>query len=409
MKYKILTPLLLSLSLLLSSCGGGGGGSSTYTDPGRVVDTGTFSLTEKVFVHDLFLTEYLWYDEVASNINYEEYSTPQSLVDGLRVDPPDQWSFTITAQEYEDYANQKTIGFGFGYTNGFKIFFVRIDAPAWNKLKRGDEIIEINGEPVNDSNIADASQNVNVSTTFTVLREGNEVDVDVTAKEYTFKVTLGKIIDNNGVKVGYLRYDSFTGTSVNEFEQEFSKFKNENISELVIDLRYNGGGSVDTTSALIDNISGIYAGERQMYLDWNANYKSKNSSYYFEDSDMQDGNELNMKRVVFLVTKNSASASEALINALVPYLGAANIVTIGDDTHGKPVGMSGKGYGNNYYFLINFFVNNNADDSTSFDGITPTCRTEDDLTLPMGDPNEKMLNTALEFIKINALGKSVCP
>ena len=407
MKYKILTPLLLSLSLLLSSCGGGD--SSIYTDPGRVVDTENFSLVEKEFVHDLFLTEYLWYDEVASNIDYNSFSTPQLLVDELRVDPPDHWSFTITSQEYEDYANQKTIGFGFGYTTGFKIFLVRIDAPAYGKLFRGDTILEINGDAVSDSNIADASQNINATTTFTVLRQGNEVNIDVAAKEYTFKVTLGNIIDNNGVKVGYLRYDSFTESSVDEFEEEFTKFKAANISELVIDLRYNGGGSVDTTSALIDNISSIHAGKRQMYLDWNAEYKSKNSNYYFEDANMQDGNELDMKRVIFLVTKNSASASEALINALVPYLGAANIVTIGDATHGKPVGMSGKSYGNNYYFLINFFVNNSADDSTSFDGILATCRAQDDLTHIMGDPNEKMLNTALEFIEINTLGHAVCP
>ena len=392
MKYKILTSLLLSLSLLLSSCGGSGGGSSTQT----------FTLAEKKFVHDLFLTEYLWYDEVASNINYEEYSTAQSLVDELRVDPPDQWSFTMTSQEYEDYTNQKTIGFGFGYTTDLNIFLVRINAPAYGNLLRGDKILDINGEAASKYNIADASQNLNVATTFTVLRDGNEVDVSVTPKEYTFKVTLGNTIDHNGIKVGYLRYDSFTETSVNEFEQEFTKFKNQNISELIIDLRYNGGGSVDTTSALIDNISGIHAGKRQMYLDWNANYKSKNTSYYFEDTNMQDGNELDMKRVIFLVTKNSASASEALINALVPYLGAANIVTIGDDTHGKPVGMSGKSYGNNYYFLINFFVNNNANNSTDFNGIPATCSAIDDLTHLMGDVEETMLKTALHYIDTNS-------
>ena len=397
MKYKVLAPLLLSLSLLLSSCGGGGD-SSTYVAPDDLLSPETFTLSEKEFVHDLFTTEYLWYDQVASNIDYNNFSTPQSLIEALRVDPPDQWSFTLTSQEYEDYVNQKTIGFGFGYTPDFKIFLVRIDAPAYGKLFRGDEILEINGEAANDSNIAAASQNINVMTTFTVLRDGNEVNVAVTAKEYTFKVTLGNIIDNNGVKVGYLRYDSFTETSVNEFEQEFTKFKAENISELVIDLRYNGGGSVDTTSALIDNISNTHASERQMYLDWNANYKSRNTSYYFEDIEMQDGNELNMVRVIFLVTKNSASASEALVNALVPYLGADNIVTIGDATHGKPVGMSGKSYGDNFYFLINFFVNNNADNSTDFDGIPATCTAEDDLTHLMGDTEETMLKTALHYI-----------
>jgi len=397
MKYKILAPILLSLSLLLGSCGSSGSSGGTGTVP--VESTEPFSLAEKEFVHGLFLTEYLWYEQVTSNIDYNNFSTPQSLVDGLKVTPPDQWSFSITPQQYEDAANQKTVGFGFAYTpNDFNIVLVRIGAPAFGKLFRGDKILEINGEAVNDSLIANASQAVNVSTTFTVLRGSDQVDVVVVPREYTFKVTLGNVINDHGRQVGYLRYDEFTETSVNEFEQEFTKFKAAGISELVIDLRYNGGGSVDTTSALIDNISNTHAGQRQMYLDWNANYKSQNSSYYFEDADMQDGNELNMQRVVFLVTKDSASASEALISALVPYLGAENVVTVGDATHGKPVGMSGKSYGSNYYFLVNFFVNNNADNTSGFEGIPATCTAEDDITRKMGDPEEIMLKTALHYI-----------
>jgi hypothetical protein len=405
MKYKIVIPLLFSLSLIFSSCGG----SSNNESSDDVSTPDTFSLAEKEFVHNLFLTEYLWYDEVASNVEYSNFTTPQSLIDELKVNPPDQWSFSITSDVYEDFANQKTIGFGFEYTSDFKIILVRIDAPAYGKLLRGDEILEINGEAVSVVNIENASKNIDSTTTFTLLRDGSEISVNVKPKEYLFKVTLGKIINKNGTKVGYLRYDSFTETSVSEFEEEFTKFKEENITELVIDLRYNGGGSVATTSALLDNISGTHAGERQMYLDWNSNYKSKNVNYYFENADVQDGNELDMKRVVFLVTKDSASASEALINALVPYLGISNIITIGDNTHGKPVGMSGKVYGDNYYFLINFFVKNSASNSTSFDGIAATCVANDDLTHIMGDENETMLKTALEFIDINSLGQTVCP
>jgi C-terminal processing protease CtpA/Prc len=109
-----------------------------------------------------------------------------------------------------------------------------------------------------------------------------------------------------------------------------------------------------------------------------------------------------MKRVIFLVTKDSASASELVISALKPYLGNTNVVTIGADTHGKPVGMSGKVYGTNYYFLINFFVRNNAGDPTSFNGIPATCTAEDDLTHLMGDENETMLKTALYYIENDA-------
>jgi len=394
MTNKFLLTLILTIFFFLNSCG-----SNSRPDDlgGGTIEA--FSLEEKQFLHHLFLSEYLWSDDVASNIDYAQYTDPQLMIKDLRITPPDEWSFTMTQQEYENYANQKTAGFGFGYTADFVVYLVRINAPVYGLLFRGDKILEINGEVVTNTLVSQASQNLNVSSTFMVLRDGSEINVTLTPSEYTFNVSLGKIITQGSKKVGYLRFDSFTESSVAEFETIFTTFHNGNIDELVIDLRYNGGGSVATASALLDNITNAYASQRQMYLDWNANYKRNNTSYTFEDADMQDGNELNMQRVFFLITKNSASASEAVISTLVPYLGADNIITVGDDTHGKPVGMSGKTYGSNYYFLINFFVRNNAGDTSSFDGIPTTCMAEDDLTHLMGDENETMLKTALYYIE----------
>lgn len=403
MKNKILLPLIFSLSLLLlNSCGSGSSSSGSSSFVPDVIDdiNQTFTLNEKKFLHHLFLTEYLWYDQVASNVDYDAFTTPQPMIDELKVNPPDLWSFSMTAQEYEDFANQKTIGFGFAYrSTNFTLFLVRIDSPAYGKLFRGDKILEVNGVSATPTLISEASQNVNVQTTFTVLRGSQEMDVSLTSDTYTFKVSLGKVILQDSKKIGYLRYDSFTESSVAEFENIFTTFKTENIDELVIDLRYNGGGSVATTSALIDNISNGHPEERQLYLDWNANYKKNNSSYHFEDKDLQDGNELNMQRVFFLVTKGSASASEAIISALIPYLGASNVITIGDSTHGKPVGMTGRTYDNNYYFFINFMLRNNNNETTSFDGIPATCLAKDDLTHLMGDVNETMFQTALHYIE----------
>lgn len=399
MKHHIFYMLSIMSIFFLNSCGSGS--SSTVSDAIDSVEE-TFTLTEKQFLHNLFLTEYLWYDQVASNVDYATFTTPQSMINELRLDPPDLWSFTMTAQEYEDFANQKTVGFGFGYESAsFTLFLVRIDSPAYGKLFRGDKILEVNGISATPTLITEASQNVNVKTTFTVLRGSQEVEVSLTSTAYTFKVSLGSIILQDSQKIGYLRYDSFTESSVAEFENIFTTFKTENIDELVIDLRYNGGGSVATTSALIDNISNTHPEERQLYLDWNANYQQNNSTYRFEDADLQDGNELDMQRVFFLVTKSSASASEALISALTPYLGSSNVITIGDNTHGKPVGMSGRVYDDNYYFLINFIVKNNANVASSFDGIAVTCLAADDLTHLRGDVNETMLQTALYYIQNN--------
>lgn len=403
MATKFFLALLLSVSLFLNSCGSGGSSNILSTIDSVIgEEEGDFSLAEKEFLHQLFLTEYLWFEQVPANIDYAEYTEPQSMIDALRVDPPDVWSFTMTQDEYENYNNQKTTGFGFGYRSDFIIYLVRINAPVYELLYRGDQILEINGEAVTDALIKEASQNLNTSSIFTVLRDGSEKDVTVTPREYTFNVSLGEIITQGTKKVGYLRYDSFTESSVAEFESIFTTFHSAHIDELVIDMRYNGGGSVAAASALLDNINNTYPGQRQMYLDWNFNYQQNNSTYTFEDAGLQDGNELTMSRVFFLTTKGSASASESVINALVPYLKAENIITVGDVTHGKPVGMTGRTYGINYYFLINFFVRNNAAETTSFDGIPVTCTAEDDLTHLMGDANETMLKTALSYIETGA-------
>jgi len=198
-----------------------------------------------------------------------------------------------------------------------------------------------------------------------------------------------------------VRYDAFTSSSITEIEEAFDTLHQHGIDELVIDLRYNGGGSVETASVLMDNITNAYPGQRQLYLDWNDRYKHYNESYFFEGSDKQDGNELDMQRVYFLVTEHSASASELVINALKPYLGESNVITIGDYTHGKPVGMSGRSYGDNYYFLINFIVRNDDGDTVPFSGIVPTCSAIDDITHVMGDPEESSLATALYHIVNN--------
>ncbi len=385
-KTSLLLPIFI---LILTACGSGSGNGATQG----------FSSAEKSFLYGLFKSEYLWYDQVPDNVDTSTFSDPQQMVNTLRVNPPDRWSTMLTMDQYHQFANQQTAGFGFGYTPSFDIFLVRIDAPAYSKLLRGDRIVLLNGESVTTTLIAQASRNLGVPATFTVERNGSLVDVTVTPDIYTFHVTRDRVIDRNSTKIGYLRYDSFTESSVAELETRFTALKNAGIDELVIDLRYNGGGDLSVASALLDNISATHPGQRQFYLDWNANYQQNNTDYRFENAALQDGNELNLPRIFFLVTANTASASEAVINALVPYLGSANIIRVGENTHGKPVGMRGRTYGDHIYFLINFYVRNNAGATTGFSGISPTCHAVDDISHIMGDENETMLAAAIYYIE----------
>ena len=374
---------LLLVSLLIGCSGGG--------------VSGLFTEQEKNFVYGLFKSEYLWYDEVAEDVDLSSYSEPQALVEALRVTPPDKWSFSMTVKEYNDYSNQASSGFGFGYfIKNFQIYFVRVESPVYDKLKRGDKILKIDNKDVTEELIKTASKNEGVESIFHVDRAGVKLDIAVTPIVYSYKVALAKVINHGSKKIGYLRYDAFTSSSTTEIESAFSKFHTAGVDELVIDLRYNHGGSVLTAGVLLDNITNAYLGERQIYLDWNKNYKIFNSTYYFDTQ--TDGNELDMSRVFFLTTGSSASASELVISALKPYLGESNIITIGEATAGKPVGMSSKVFGLNYYFLINFVVRNDAGVMSSFDGIDATCSADDDLTHQRGDTQESMLSVAISYI-----------
>jgi hypothetical protein len=198
--------------------------------------------------------------------------------------------------------------------------------------------------------------------------------------------------------VGYLRLDSFLGDDeiLAQIESAFNSFKKESIEKLIIDLRYNGGGSVDLASKLLDKLVINKENQTQFTLAWNENYKNQNQIYRFNSS----SNALDLKQILFLTTQGSASASELVISAMMPYLPEENVVIIGDKTHGKPVGMSGQYDGSYYYFLINFVVQNSLGFYDYFNGlpVTSGCYIKDDPFHEMGDPKESMLKSALQYI-----------
>jgi hypothetical protein len=130
----------------------------------------------------------------------------------------------------------------------------------------------------------------------------------------------------------------------------------------------------------------------QFRLKWNEKYKKRDYIYRFE----HDENSLNLERIIFLTTKITASASEIVINSLKPYI---DVITIGDRTYGKPVGMEGVSDRFYVYYLINFKIENSVGFSDYFDGLDVTCKSLDDLSHTLGDINETMLRDALFFME----------
>jgi C-terminal processing protease CtpA/Prc len=358
---------------------------------------------DKKGLYTLFRTEYYWASFVAQDFNYNPYSTPQTLIDALKY-KKDRWSFAITTKEYNDVTSQKSVGIGVvcqSFEFGCLITYVRLDSPADKiDLRRGDIISKINGINATEELFYQEAQK-DKELTLEIMRNDTQqiCQGSVTPQEYTYQVVDSKILEiPEAQRVAYLRIDSFLGEEniEKELERTFEIFKKEKIKNIVIDLRYNGGGSVDLASKLLNRLSTTLVGEEQFTLAWNNNYQFNNQTYQFK----RVGSALNLEQIIFLTTEHTASASELIISALQPYIDANNLVVIGERTHGKPVGMGAKSDGNYYYFLINFVVKNSVGYYDYFDGlpVTKGCEVDDDPFHEMGDPNEAMLKSALNYI-----------
>ena len=428
------TTLLTATLILFTACGGGDTSSPKYKDSYlscqsnvdaqifNKTDNVTFSIDNpinsvKILVTDttpatfhqkeiykLFQTEYYWAEETQKDFNYSTYASPQLLINQLK-NKKDRWSFAITKEEYANITSQKSGGFGFkcqDVDNGCHITYVRIDSPADKiGLKRSDIITKINNLVATHDTIYKIGKKLEKLASLSIIRKNSneKCNATITPRDYTFKVAKGRTVHTHkNEKVGYFRLDSFMGAEniVDQIDEAFDNFKKENITKLVIDLRYNGGGSVTVASKLLDKLSTTQINNEQFTLAWNDDYSKNNETYRF----VNNNNSLDLKQILFLTTQASASASELVISAMKPYLSSENIVIIGDKTHGKPVGMGGKTDGNYYYFLINFVVKNSLGFYDYFEGIplTAGCDIDDDPFHDMGDPKESMLKAALHYI-----------
>jgi C-terminal processing protease CtpA/Prc len=308
-------------------------------------------------------------DAIAYEDYLNQFDTPRALFNSLRY----QYGFTDRFSWFvDDYiALQQqfqgiTKSFGLRFqsvqinANGdvvFYISYVANNSPASAaNIKRGDLINAINGIILNANNYNDVAENLsNDTVTLSFVTENNGTLTPVENKTISSVILSDnpihfvKIFDDiNGKKVGYLVYTGFRTAYNDELNEVFSEFKNENIDELIIDLRYNGGGAVATSAYLSSMIyadagTGIFAN-----LEFNEKHPNKNSSYMFQNTlnvydfnDKKTGeqsiNRLNtIDRLYILTSNNTASASEMVINGLKPYVPTLKLV--GTTTYGKNVG-----------------------------------------------------------------------
>jgi len=228
---------------------------------------------------------------------------------------------------------------------------------------------------------------------------GEQKEITASQKELDQNTVLKReVIPYEGTQVAYLAFDSFLGKSEEELNEAFTYFKEQNATELVLDLRYNGGGSTYISNQLADLITGnAYVGDIYSKVFHNDSKKNEDFTEAFESQNAAFA----FNRVFVITTSNTASASEMVINGLKPYMGEENVILIGSKTHGKPVGM--------YVFEeealnlaivpISFSITNADDEGDYFDGIPVDYEISDDLSHDFGDIEESNFQVALEYIK----------
>lgn len=148
-------------------------------------------------------------------------------------------------------------------------------------------------------------------------------------------VYLNKVFDVDGTRIGYLVYNGFTADYDKQLNEAFGELKASNVQHLVLDLRYNGGGSVNTAALLGSMITGQFNDQVFSKLIYNDELQELNSDYKFTNVLGKNGtalNSLNLQKVYVLTTDATASASELIINSLKPYI---EVVQIGLNTRGK--------------------------------------------------------------------------
>lgn len=410
----------LLLSLAISSC----------SKDNSSVEPENSSSIVNMFVYEYMQDGYLWNDKISSAISPKEEKDPFNLLDKMIFKGLDRWTYLT-----DDYSSAMDEFEGINTTFGYSLAFTRFsnsnnvfatvryvykDSPAERAgIKRGDIILSYANASMTIDNYLNLyySSSVNIKMG-KVVEDGGSITIrdngvthSLTAtKIYEDPVNYYSVIENSGKKIGYLVYTNFVYNSHDKLNEVFGYFKQEGVSDLILDLRYNLGGDARTPPFLASFIApynNVKNGDVFLYELWNEGYmeyyKQKNTdlNVYFNKNCI---NNLNLSRVFILTTGSSASASEATISGLKPYL---DVVLVGEKTYGKYCGaglIGGENYNasiKNWLLSMVIYKFVNKDGFTDFvNGIDVNYLVNDNRFFPyqFGDVNDPITAEAISLI-----------
>jgi hypothetical protein len=370
--------------------------------------------SQKQFVLDEMRDVYLWNTLLPATVSLADFATPEELLAYLvSFQLLDLYSFINSADaDSQFFGEGQYLGFGFSYrfvaADDMRLTQVFASSPAAQAgFARGQRILELNGRSIAEIEAAEGIDAVlDQSTVEFSLRnpDDSEFQVQVTKDVVTIDpLPQWRVIDTPGGSVGYVEFAAFVSTADPVFDTIFASFGQAGVTDLILDMRYNGGGLISTTELLGDFLGGSVAtGQVFSRTLFNSNNASSNRTEFFQEL----FNSLNLSRLIVIATESTASASELVTNSMEPHV---EVTLVGDTTFGKPVGQVGIEFCSKILRATAFETVNSLGQGGYFDGLPADCAAADDLTVPVGDDTDPNVITALEYLANGACPISALP
>jgi len=344
------------------------------------------------------------------NVNPTACESPEAYLEAVRYKTLDSHFSYITSKAANDafFSESQFIGFGFSTSlNGVELRVLQVfaESPALEAgLSRGDRIVEIGGRSVaslvasDEIGTAFGPSDIGVETDIAFVNQsGERREAHMVKRLVTIPtVSLTKIYNVGGRRIAYIFFRNFVTPSFDALDKAFADLATAGVDDLVLDLRYNGGGLVSVAQYLAGYIGGKRT-DGLVFAEYFHNDKNtfRNQIIRFQTKP----NALTLDRLIVVTTGGSASASELVINALRPFI---PVVVVGSRTYGKPVGQYGIEFCDKLLAPVSFALRNANGQGDFFDGFPPDCAAPDDADHQLGDPTEGSLKEALTFATTNA-------